>query len=319
MKKFFKEELILARRALTQATSVTDYNNITNMINNIYNIQNDLLINKKDAYNCAKIIRLGMANSNQELLGWMQQLVDIYADMPLLETESSIDYPTLKTTKREEIDVMLGFWNRVYMSETSMLKMPLFTFNNVDIIKCPTIKRIFINGKCMVYHSFKLQQPKLLLKKYYTIKDFISPCGDGILMLPNISYLNYNNSINMMQHYMKAKSLQMYSKIDSRESNKLTLLINDNLIYEARLMRKMLNLGWNNLSLFYKGKILDFTNHIIGIQLSEKNNITLDMLLSQNNSGLENDYKLKSLNSSHDEIIENSKQLALKYKKNDIR
>ena len=75
-------------------------------------------------------------------------------------------------------------------------------------------------------------------------------------------------------------------------------------------MKKMLNSGWDNLSIFYKGKILDFTNQIIGMQLSEKNNIRLEYLLSK---------KALSCDNSNSEIIENSKQLALKYKKSDTR
>lgn len=319
MKKGLKEELILAKKALIQARSTMDYDNIINMMNNIYNIQNDLFINKKSTYKYTKLINLGTMNPNQELLELIQQLVNIYADMPLLETESSIDYPTLNTIKDKKIDVMLKFWNYVYTSEIPKLEMPLFTFRNVDIIDCSAIKRIFINGKCMVYHSFKLQQPKLILKKFYTIKDFINPCGAGILMLPNINCLDYNNTINIMQHYMRAKSLQMYHEFNSREVDKLNLLINDNLIYEARTMKKMLSFGWDNLSLFYKGKILDFTNQIIGMQLSERNDITLEQLLPQNNSNFDKSYSLELLNSSNNEIIENSKQLALKYKRRDIR
>lgn len=318
MKKGLQEELIIAKKALMQTKIAMDYANITDMINNIYNIQNDLFINKNNTYKCTKLISLGLMNPNQELLELIQQLIDIYADMPLLETESSIDYPTLKTTK-VHTDVMVNFWNHVYTSEISKMKLPLFTSDNVDIINCSAIKRIFINGECMVYHSFKLQKSKLILKKYYTIKDFIIPCETGILMLPNINCLDYNNTINIMQYYMRAKSLQMYHEFNSREADKLNLLINDNLIYEARTMKKMLNLGWDNLSLFSKGKILDFTNQIIGMQLSERNDITLEQLLSQNNSNFDKSYSLELLNSSHNEIIENSKQLALKYKRRDIR
>lgn len=129
-------------------------------------------------------------------------------------------------------------------------------------------------------------------------------------MLPNINDLDYNNTINIMQYYMQAKSLQLYNEFNSREADKLNLLINDSLIYEARTMKKMLNSGWDNLSIFYKGKILDFTNQIIGMQLSEKNNIRLEYLLSK---------KALSCDNSNSEIIENSKQLALKYKKSDTR
>lgn len=309
MRKELKEELILAKKALIQAKTATDYANITNMINNIYNIQNDLFINKKNTYKCSKFISLGLTNPSQELLELIQQLVDIYADMPLLETESSIEYPTLKTIK-EDTDIMLNFWNHVYNSEMPKMKMPLFTANNVNIINSSVIKRIFSNGECMIYHSFKLQKQKLILKKSYTIKDFVIPCKAGILMLPNINDLDYNNTINIMQYYMQAKSLQLYNEFNSREADKLNLLINDSLIYEARTMKKILNSGWDNLSIFYKGKILDFTNQIIGMQLSEKNNIRLEYLLSK---------KALSCDNSNSEIIENSKQLALKYKKSDTR
>ncbi len=315
MENFLKEELKLAQKALMQAKSEEEYINIIDAINNIHNIQDDFFINKQNTVNAKKYCQLGTENPTAEYLMFITQLIDIYADMPLLETESYIDYPILKSNKSTPVSTILNFWNYVLSTEMSTLNMPLLTIKNVAFIDCSAIKRILTNGKCTVYHSFQSQQPKLILKRFYNIKDFMIPCGSAMMMSPNINQLNDNGIINTMQYYIITKALHMYQELNNREAVNLKLIINDNLIYEARALRKLINLGWNNLSIFYKGKILDFADHIIGMMLSEKNDTTLDMLLSQY---FGNNQSISHL-ISYNEIIENTKKLSLNYKQNELR
>lgn len=312
MDNFLKKELVLAKRALIQAKTEQEYTSIISNINNLYNIQDELFINKQNSYNITKYSQLGMIQHKQEFIELVTQLMDIYANMPLLETESSIEYPTLSSYKAKNMNNLLRFWNYVFQNELSTLNMPLFTLKNVEFINCSAIKRIFTSGKCMVYNSFKLQQPKLILKRFYNIKDFITPCGNGIMMMSNINQINNREIINTLQYYIKSRALQIYQEINSKEAYKLHLINNDNLVYDARILRRLMNSGWDNLSLFHKGKLLDFVNNIMGTLLSEQDNVTLDSLLAHIYDNEEDFFDLCPYN----EIIEKAKSMSLKYPTN---
>lgn len=191
-------------------------------------------------------------------------IINILSSMPLLETESPIQYPNLRSTKKVSNAQIIDFWNNIFKQETGNT---LFTAHNTVFIQPSFISRLSSsNSRFSIYNNYLDETKTLILRRGNNPRDFINP-----YFMQMSYYRNKGNYSNILGYYMQGKSIQGVPK----DRYDLTYTLYDNLVFRARILKCYIEEG--NLSAAKRLEIIDLADEVIGLTLSKENH-TLQQL-----------------------------------------
>lgn len=201
---------------------------------------------------------------DEEFMNFATELINILSSMPLLETESTIQYPNLRNTKKVSNAQIIEFWNQIFKQETSAT---LFTEHNTFFIRPSFIKRLYYTGGGFtIYNDYLAGAKTLILHKSDTPRDFINP-----YFIQMSDYIKRGNYSNILGYYMQGKSIQALPK----DGLDLTYIYYDRLVFKARILKSYIEQG--NLSAAKRLEIINLADEVIGLILS-KESYTLKQL-----------------------------------------
>lgn len=239
---------------------------------------------------------------NEKTSSSIKTLIEAYAKLPLLETEISIDYPRL--LKRNDIGNMdiINFLNTIYENITH--NKNYFNIHNIKIFN----HSFFLNkGKCAIYCNHYKNEKKLLLNRFFSIKDFILTTGKAVELTEQFKDIPFNNCTQIMNFYMRHKAINYLLESSNNTDVKNYLLIDlDTLIFKARVLNIFLKeeelqyFSLNQLNL-----LLLFIDELIAIKLSGMDNLSFDQIINFANTS-SNFVNLEKIGCSYDQIIDNA-------------
>ena len=295
MKYFFNERIKRAQEASLNGFGNEDYNETVAAYN--------FLTSNKTNFMDEKMSAIDMTVS-EEFFVFMQRLFDICSETPLLETESSLEFPDLLTSKRRSDSDIRKFVNTVYGQEVKSDETYVDD-SNFQIFHANFAKRIrFGHGTIAVYRDFTFNKRIMVLERFNTIRDLIYPASYAAELLDRPMNEVYSNKVNVMKNFMKMRATDYIYDPDG-EVLKHKRITFDNIVYGARKYSKALNSmtceEFNHLPVRARTNILDITDRIIGYVLASDPDIKLRTLI---NSDIMNgsEANLESIGSSLNSI-----------------
>lgn len=305
MKKYLKKELASAKEALFRADTIDKSQAAIRAVNELYLLQTDYQ-EKTRRLETSKLINLGGVTISDELFAFIKAIIQIYAEMPLLETESTMEYPVLCSTKKLGHNQLRNFYNSLYDKEYGESN---FSEDNTKIVE-PSLYRslTFASGTCYVYHS--LQGPKMVIEREHSIRDLVVPSREGIMMIDEFSNQPYNSLMDVAKYYMEYQALKKLEDTSlSTEAKKYSAITIDNQILLARMYKRKLDEG-TDLSQVDIAKLINYINQVIGYNLARHNHASLSSLTTPTYLTSEGTINLPEMNSSYQEIIDDTLELS---------
>lgn len=303
MKKYLKQLLKEQQLLLKRAKSKNEIDNIQKNISEILFYLSDNHEQKKELSR-KKIESLSSSEISNKLYQFINDIISLYKENPLLETECSTKYPSLDYINFKSYDNLINFWNNLYYSEVPSLNKEVFNNFNTIFFEKSIFKKLFLErGKSILYNDFLTSEKTILIEKHYNIRDFIDPCSTSLPLILNNENDIVKNCIAMA--FIREKAIQALKKGSyNSEANKIQLIQLDSLIYNSRYLDRYINAIYDNSKI--KGQILNFIYTIIGMELANIKSFNLDILNNNDiNSTIENNLE---------EITENTKILCQHYK-----
>ena len=201
---------------------------------------------------------------------FIREILKVYANMPLLETETDISYPKLASTKSISNEKLTNLYIKEGFSEEEMDKLN----KKINIFNPHFFTRITLNnGKCVVCNSLK--GPQLVLERFYTSRDIVVPGRELIFLLVDNKDKKYptvrlDNYTNILKYFMESRIVDNLLKetLGESERKKYWQIINDNLIVRAR---NLVDVSIEK-SLRYQ---LEFIDAVIGYNMAQDPSISL--------------------------------------------
>lgn len=309
MRKFLLNEIENSKIALEQATESKVKSDGELTCDNLQVIYNYLYGKNEQGLESMELIENGNYPVSDEFFSFIKEIVKTYSKLPLLETECTIEYPTLSKRSFNKYEI-LEFLNLLYEQEDVDIN---FSLNNILVFNPSLSRRLtFRNGECIFYLNSLKNERKLILEKYNTVRDIIIPSSKGIQLITG----NMDINSDLCQHFMGNRAIMQSDLVQANSSKKkLIMLNNDDLVINARSLLLYLerinpnidSIKWEAVNTNYKARIIHFINKVIGTALSYNPNITLSDLLEEKVYG-EQDIQLDKLNTSYDDIKETVKE-----------
>lgn len=308
MNKYLKGELKMAKEHIKKVNINSNEYKMTKLT--IEEIE-ELLKKKGLAPNGARYKYISSIAFNEKTSSFIKAVIETYAKLPLLETEISIDYP--KLLKRNDIGNMdiINFLNTIYEDITH--DKNYFSTHNVKIFNNSFLQS---KGKCTIYSNYYKNEKKVLLNRFFSIKDFILTTGKAVELTEQFKDVPFSNCTQIMNFYMRHKAINFLLESSNNTDIKNYLLIElDSLVFKARVLN--LNLKEEELQYFSLEQLnllLLFIDELIAIKLSSMNNLSFEQIVNFiNNSS--NFVNLEKIGCSYEQIIDNAESYYLKQMK----
>jgi hypothetical protein len=239
---------------------------------------------------------------DEDYFAFIQRLLTICANTPLLETEATINYPDLYSTKKMSNDDIYRFVNTVHRTENPSLSDNLVSINNFRIFRSSFFNKIKTNrGKAVVYRNHIDGRKEMLLVRDDTIRDFLSSTGNAVELYQQVDD-KYSHALNVMKYFMKNRAVSYWQ---GNEANKQQLIEFDNIVYHSRSYANAINNmtleEFNALPAAARINILELIDKTLGYALSFNRSINLQTLMKSDimtGSGA----NLESIDSSYEEV-----------------
>lgn len=302
LKTHLENQLALAKGYLNSAMSYNDTEQALNTINYLNNLINELY-NKQQYLSKSELIKLSQIPISKDFQEFINDLLNLYIKMPLLETEATKNYPNLAPMKKIDINKLTSFYSELLTQEYGK---NIINHQNFIILDSPVTKKLsFSFGQCIFYKL--VNAPHLVLERHNNIRDYIVPARESVLLTDELNKQSFNNNTNLARYYMEMKAINKLEKTGLyHEAEKYKDIIIDSMISRARLCQKFTS----NSSDLQKACSLNFIDQVIGYQLAQQRGIKLTSLIDNqiiNNSG---NPDLASVNTSYQQIIDETKNLA---------
>ena len=265
-------------------------------IEQISSIKNDLFKCKDGSYETIFLNNLFNIKIDDNLFNFIMTIVNEYANIPLLEIESSIEYPVL--SKMNISDNYLLYYPNKILKEQGITELFL-SRENFKIFEISTFNRLKMYERAILYNRYYTNESFILLNKYYSVIDLIEPIKTTILLL---NYNNYNNSSHILRYFIEHKALNYLIDNNNIDSINYNHIIIDNLVRKARQIKRVCqNIDRTHLDKTAIKNIIDFIDHVLGLELSRLDITYEELSTLLNNS---NTISLKNLPISESSIIE---------------
>ena len=284
MKKYINNELNHSYELFEQNKN----NNIKRTIDELNKLKNDIFKTKDCSYDSDTLSNLINIKLNDSIYNFILSIIDLYASIPLLETETSMKYPIIRKQIISD-NYIYDFSNRILEAENfsnnfKFDKYNLKIFENAH----PLLKRS--DSRCIIYRKYYDNKAIILLNRYNNITDLVVPLKKFIEILEFNNNITFSNNTEIFEYYMQHKTIQKLISNGNHDAHKLLITSIDNMVYNARLLKKNVhNKDWKHLTGKTVFKLLDFTNHAIAIELVN-NNISLNDLYSYLSNHSNNEY-----------------------------
>lgn len=203
------------------------------------------------------IISICDGTIDNDFMNFALDVINIFSSMPLLETETYIEYPNLRNTKKVSDEKIRNYWNKIFEKEANTT---LFTEDNTIFIRPSFIKSIYLNeGKFSIYRNYLTDSKTLILHRFNSPRDFVNP-----YFIQMSNYVKQSNYSNILGYYMQGRSIQGLN-IDRTD---LTCTYYDQLVFKARILKDYINQG--NISAAKRLEIIDFADKVIGLILTNE-------------------------------------------------
>ncbi len=312
MRKFLLNEIEKSIYEMGQTLEPKVKNDGKLTCDNLEVIYNYLYGKNEQGLEAMELIENGNFPVSEEFFSFIKEIIKTYSKLPLLETESTIEYPSLNKRKFNKYEI-IEFLNYLYDQEDINAN---FTCNDILVFNPSLSRRLtFRSGDCVFYLNSLRNERKLILEKYNSINDLIIPSAKSIQLITG----NMDINSDLCQHFMSSRAIMQKEMLHTHsDDKKLTILNNDGLIVSARSLLLYLerinlnidNVKWEDVNTNYKARIIHFINKVVGFALANNPNITLLDLLESKVYG-EDEVQLDKLNSSYDEIKDTVKQKTL--------
>lgn len=275
MKHYLQNELKLVNKNIKKYdVNSSEYLNSIKTKKHIMNLLENKESIKMDTSN-----KLSLDQYHDLIVG----LINTYSKMKLLDTEFPLDYPMLKVRKIS-VEEIIEFIHSLYYEELPDYYAATFNLENIKLFNYSIIKRIIKDGNCQIYRKYYKNESIILINSYNNIKDFIIPASKSIETMP---YLYYDENMklkhDLMENYMKFRSTEKLKKTTYyKDANDYELIQRDSLIIAARAIKNMINIDekFDILDEESYSIITSFMNTTLGLELSKRDDITLNELLS---------------------------------------
>ncbi len=279
MKKFIEEEISRTVNELSKNKNSDENSNLIKTLSNLKSIENDIK-QKTNITNENRMLYLANTQINDDIINTVLKFAELYAAIPLLETESSMRYPSLGTNSSiSKLDIISTI-NKIYNIELETQNNDFFTSKNIKIFDVNFIKRLFSKPYCIIYNNYYDNNSYILLNRFYSIKDFILAGSMGVEILPDYKQ-QYNNSINIMRLFMQKRIISHLSQInDCPDCFAYEQILMDCKIINSRSVLDLLKkFELKNLSRGRTAFILNFFDGIIADVLAQTKDINLKKLM----------------------------------------
>lgn len=280
MKKYIEKELELICEKLKNENDEKTKEQLIRTLSNLKLIESDIK-NKDNEANCNKILTLSDTQIDEELLNIIQEILNLYSSIPLLETESSMSYPCLRNDNSITNEDIILTINNFYNSELNVQSKKYFSVKNIKIFDVPFLKRLFSKSNCVVYNNYYTDNSYILLNRFYNIKDYIITGSRGIELLPEFKLKKYTNLINLMRLFMERRFL--YYLDENKKSNDCfdyKQILTDCTIINSRIAKKILeSSSWEKLPRSKQSFIINLFDGIIADTLASDLNFHLTSLI----------------------------------------
>ena len=298
IKKYINAELNDVKQKLHSCIDAREIERLLQTYNDLSLIAYDSSHND-NVFERRNIIQLGKRPIDSEEKSFIDNVIKLYAQMPLLETESTKEYPTLRSTKSISADDIEQFILDLYQEEIGHEKIS----KDQIVILTPRRKPLILDsGKCIVYNG--IDKPRLVMERYFSVRELIIPASDGVKLISEFSQSPYSTSTDIAKAYMEYKAIMNLRDTGlAREASKYLDIAEDQMILKARHYASK-TMQMDKLSDDYRAQIFNLVNQIIGFNLAQHNNISLGKLatLSKHNKP----FSMSDLNTSYDELIEDT-------------
>lgn len=310
MKKYINNELNHAYKLFEQNNN----DEIKRTIDDLNKIKEDVFKAKDCSYESDNLSNLINIKLNNYIYSFILSVIDLYAAIPLLETETSMKYPIIRKQIISD-KYIYDFSNRILEYENFTNNFS-FNKNNLKIFENahPLLKRS--DSRCLIYKKYYDNNAIILLNRYNNITDLVGPLKKFIELLEFNNNVAFSNNTEIIEYYMQHKTIQKLINNGSSEAKKLLIISIDNMVYNARLLKKSVhNKDWKHLTGKTVFKLLDFINHAIAIELVN-NGISLNELFDYLKNCSNNEYiNISDLSIEKDSIENNIKIYANKLTK----
>lgn len=276
-------------------------------------IKKDFCDNKGGYGEMEKFVNLANIKMNPNFYEFIKQIAEYYAKMPLTETETSTKIPIVEKRKYISDNIIISFLNKLYNEELNTPGKVRFSNENIKIFRNSFLGKKFNDG-CMVYHNYYNGYSVLLLRRYFSIKDFIISACKCVELLPEIEFENYDNIVNIMTYYMKYKALEkIRTEFIQKDADALNIQFTDRLIMTARKIKSVTNNKcWDDIPKNDQAYILNFIDRVIAINLIiEKCTSLNEMLKLGNENGVL--FNIEDFSIDTETILNNTKEKLLCY------
>jgi len=274
MKKYINSELNNAYKLFEQNNT----NEIKKTIDGLNKLKEDIFKTKDCSYESDTLSNLINIKLNDSIYNFILSIIDIYAAIPLLETETSIKYPIIRKQIISD-KYIYDFSNRILETEKFTNKFS-FNKNNLRIFENahPLLKHS--DSRCVIYKNYYDNKAIILLNRYNSITDLVGPLKKFIEILEFNNNIAFTNNTSILEYYMQHKAIQKLINNGNNDAYKLLIITIDNMAYNARLLKKNVhNKDWKHLTGKIVFKLLNFINHAIAIELIN-NNISLNEIFN---------------------------------------
>ena len=223
-------------------------------------------------------------NIDEEFFTFIQHVFSICDETPLLETESTIQYPDLYSAKKRKDSEIYNFINAVYHSELPSHETDVVDTDNFKIFHPSFIKKIRVGaGNIVVYNDFMDDRRKMVLERFDNVRDLIFTAGRAVELIDRPLDSKYSNALNVMNYFMRSRSAKYLTGFEGDKQERIAF---DNIIYGVRKYARAINdmtvEEFNSLNSSIKAELLDMVDRILGYSLARMNNISLQTLVDGN-------------------------------------
>lgn len=284
MINFINNELHYAHKVYNERQD----NNIIKTIEELESIKKDIFKYKDNSCESDLLRNLIDVKLSDSIYSFMLFMIEIYSKIPQLETETSIKYPIIRKQYISD-KYIYDFSNRLLKNEKISIH---FTFNNNNLIIFDNKNFKFKkpDSRCIVYKRYYTNNSMILLNKYNSIRDLVLPIKKFIEIIEYNNNIPFSNNTEIMEYYLQHKAIKKLIDAGNKDAYKLYISLVDNMVYNARLLKKQINnKDWKHLQPTIIFKLLDFTNQALAIELVNSN-ISFNDLYNILNSNNLNEY-----------------------------
>ena len=272
-----------------------------------------------------RLLELQHINTNREYENFIIALVTLFNQLPVdkifsktIQVEPNNTYvpifeiPTWeldeeeKDTRRLTDSQILAMINHIYCSEG--FEQEVVNHINTSIFRPSAWQQFTLtNGKCFVYRDFLAFKSKMMLERYYDVREIIIPSREAVMMIKSL-HNRYDNYVNILRYYMEGQAiLSFQGTMHEVGAKDYAADVMRDLILKAQKYYKNItsNQKVNGLQ---KAQLMDFTDQVIGYSLAMLNKVSLiDILETPFMEGI-NTPDLSLVDTSYDEILNIAKE-----------